>query len=246
MMKKIRCPRCGVINLEKFVTYPHCAGCGSMLPQSSEATDNLPVWRRPLGPVLWVTVIAGAVVGLVVAATMFEKAPAELGRVIVYGRAARTIKVDSNLVINLTFDVFNNLPTQNNEMLQDVRLRLSRGTLDKFEFISLSPPPDNFLRVGTGRYFQYHTLPRDTLLQLTLRPRQLGTHSISVGVYARDHQPALPYNVTVRVLPTIKQPQKSAKTSSPPYSINSHNEIKLANRLHHELSSQLNELDRIT
>jgi hypothetical protein len=205
MMKKIRCPRCGVINLEKFVTYPHCAGCGSMLPQLPEEAEHLPVWRRPLGPLLWVTAIAGAVVALVVAATMFERTPVEAGKLMVYGRAARNIRTDSELAIYLTLDPVDSEPTQQNETLKDVSLRLSREILENFEFVSLAPPPDSVLRSGTGRYLEYVSLPRDTQLELTLRPRQPGVHTISIAIYARDRDPAVPYNLTVRVTPATKR-----------------------------------------
>jgi hypothetical protein len=211
MMKKIRCPRCGVINLEKFVTYPHCAGCGSMLPQAAEATESLPIWRRPLGPLLWVSVIAGAVAGLVVAATMFEKEPVEVGRVVVYGRAARRMTVNDELTINLTLDAFNTGSMQEDDLLKDVSIRLSRATLEKFEFISVSPPPDVVMRSGTGRYLQYNAIPRETQIQLTIRPREPGTHSISIGVFARDHFPSVPYNVTVRVAPIEKHVEPASR-----------------------------------
>jgi hypothetical protein len=214
MMKKIRCPRCGVINLEKFVTYPHCAGCGSVLPEVTEAAEHLPIWRRPLGPLLWVTVIAGAVVALVVAATMFERPPVELGRVVVYGRAVRNLSLDRELTIYLALDTMDAMPTQQNEMLNDVSLRLSREILEKFEFVSIAPPPDNVLRAGTGRYLLYDALPRETQVELTLRPREVGIHTISISVFARDRDPAVPYNLTVRVAPSTKAP---ARSISPPH-----------------------------
>ena len=215
-MKKIRCPRCGVINLEKFVTYPHCAGCGSMLPQTSDTTEHLPVWRRPLGPVLWVTVIAGAVVGLVIAATMFERTPVEFDQVVIYGQAARNLTLGKEFVIYLTLDAFDSVAAQHNEVLKDVSLRLEQNTLEKFEFVSLDPSPDTVLRSGTGRYLRYNTLPRETPLQLTMRPRQTGIHSISIKVFALDHDPSAPYNTTVRVLPPDIQSVKSRKTSLRP------------------------------
>jgi len=213
MMKKIRCPRCGVINLEKFVTFPHCAGCGSILPQVAEVAEALPVWRRPLGPLLWVSVLAGAVAGLVVTATMFESAPVEPGPVLVYGRAARNLYMGNELTISLTLDTSDGIPGHENDELKDVSLRLSRDTLEKFDFVSLSPSPDTVLRSGTGRYLQYSSLSRDTQMELTLRPREVGTHAIVVNIYALDHTPSAPYSFTVRVSP----PEPRVAPPLPPF-----------------------------
>jgi len=58
-VKKIVCPRCGAVNLEKFVTFPHCAGCSALLPLwgDAPARAGASLLRRPLRVGFWMSLV---------------------------------------------------------------------------------------------------------------------------------------------------------------------------------------------
>lgn len=186
-MKKVRCPNCAVINLDKFVTFPYCAGCGALLPQPSSA-GAVPLWRRPLKPFLWVSAVGLAAAGLVAATTSFHSAPVEPGHIIIYGQAARVTQVGHLLSLRLTVDTIES-PTSRDQRLHDVKLRLSGAWLRQFRFVELKPPPDAVSLGGSGRYYHYHTLARNTPLDLTVRALQPGRHRLKAGIYAEQEYP---------------------------------------------------------
>lgn len=201
-MKKIRCPQCAVINLEKFVTFPYCAGCGALLPQAPAAGTPVTLWRRPLGPLLWVTAIGCAVGGLVAVSTSFNRTSPEPGHIIIYGQAPQSTPLHGLLTLRLTVDTIES-PTARDKMLLDVKLRLTDQWLHQFRFVSLLPPPDAVTSRGSGHYYHYKSLARDTPLKLTLRALQPGAHRLKAVIYAQQQYPGN-FRALIKVTPARK------------------------------------------
>ena len=201
-MQKIRCPRCGVVNLEKFVTYPQCAGCGSTLPSPRESP--LPFWRRPLGASLWVSVIGIAMVGIVIATSFLSSPPENEAQLVIYGNMPQRVQLQQTVIINLTIDAVGESSSQQRALLQNVKVRLPRTLFKKFAFVSLEPKPDTITSTTDGRYFQYDFLPRETTLKLRLYARSIGQQRARAAVYADDHSPGL-YAFSIFVVPSIQK-----------------------------------------
>jgi len=188
-MQKIRCPRCGVVNLEKFVTFPQCVGCGSTLPVPSASPT--PFWRRPLGAFLWVSVIGVALIGLVIAASFLSTPVENEAQLIVYGSAPRRVKVQQTVVVKMTIDGVRENRLQQRAPLQNVKLRLPRTLFNKFAFVSLDPKPDVVSTTAGGRYFHYNSLPRQTTLKLRLYARSGGQHRAQAAIYSDTYLPGV-------------------------------------------------------
>lgn len=185
-MQKIRCPRCGVVNLEKFLTYPQCAGCGSTLPAP---TASEPYWRRPLGALLWVPLIGVAIAGLVAAASFLISPEENNARVVIYGNASRRVAVNQTVIVTMTLDTIGETRLQRRSPLQNVKLRLPQTLFEDFAFVSLEPRPDETLQTAGGRFLQYRELPRETMLRLRLYALHTGRHRVRTDFYADDHAP---------------------------------------------------------
>lgn len=198
-MQKLRCPRCGVINLEKFVTYPQCAGCGSTLPQPVEL--RVAFWRRRMSSWMWMALVGGALTGLLIAVSLLQ-APVETNEaVILYGHAARRGAVGDTVVLTLTADA---IPSRRNETLRDVRLRLPLEIFQTLRLISISPQPDEMTISGSSRYFSYRFLPRETNISLRLRAVAPGSQRFRATLYAAEHLPA-DWNIKIVLQPSVRQ-----------------------------------------
>lgn len=201
-MQKIRCPRCGVVNLEKFLSYPHCAGCGSTLP-TPDAAPTL-FWKRSFGAWLWVPLIGGALIALVGAASFLAPSSSDESRLLVYGNAVRRINVEQTVVLSMTLDAIAQSRSQRRTDLQNVKLRLPQALFADFAFVSLDPSPDETFQTNGGRYFQYTSLPRETTLQLRLYARHPGRRRVRVDFYADEHAPSF-FGCTVLIAPAKKE-----------------------------------------
>lgn len=196
-MQKIRCPRCGVVNLEKFLTYPQCAGCGSTLPAPKPAA---PYWKRPLGALLWVPLVGAVFAGLVTATSLLISPEENNARVIIYGNASRRVAVNQTVVVTMTLDTVAETRLQRRAPLQNVKLRLPQTLFENFAFVSLEPRPDETLKTPGGRFLQYRELPRETMLRLRLYALNPGRHRVRADFYADDHAPGT-FAFTVVVAP---------------------------------------------
>ena len=203
-MKKVRCPQCAVINLDKFVTYPHCAGCGALLPQIETSADAVSAWRRPLGPLLWATIVGCAAIGLIAAAVLLVPQPAESGKLIVYAQTQRITQVGNTLVVRLTIDSIGDTAARDDPALHGIKFRVPQEFFNKFALVSLEPRPDEVTNFGKGRYFYYGSLPRETQLRFTLRALQAGRHRLTTTIYAQQQLPT-DYLATIRVLGNLKK-----------------------------------------
>lgn len=197
-MQKIRCPRCGVVNLEKFLTFPQCAGCGSTLPE--QATRPIAFWRRPLGALWWVLLIGAAVTGLAAVSSIFTFTDEDEARLLVYGNASRHISLRQTVVVTMTLDAVAETRRLRRAPLQNVKLRLPRAIFEEFALVSLEPIPDRVSTMAGGRYFEYETLPRETDLYLRLYSLEPGRFRIRSDFYADEHAPVA-FSFTVLVEP---------------------------------------------
>lgn len=200
-MKKIRCPQCSVINLERFITYPHCAGCGTLLANEEvhAKVEKVPTMRQPLKPVLWATLFAIAVVavGLFLARAM-TIAAATPGQLVIYGRMTRVTGMGKMITADLTVDATGNDVARRDAELTGVKLRISERFFNDFKYMGLEPKPDRQMSSGSGRYYYYSHLPLNTRLQLKVQPLHAGQFLFESSVYA-DEQYAGDFNAVINV-----------------------------------------------
>lgn len=189
-MNKIVCERCGLVNLEKFVTFPHCAACGARLPQAPRAP--LLWWRRPVRAPLWAGVIglcctALGALGLVIT---HETRRLEEKILVVYTTLPRQMDLGQNAIVQLLLDTVESDSRASTRPFEAVRLRVSRQTFRDFQMISISPPPSSRSMAGSGRYYMWQQLPRAQPIRLLVRPRQSGPQRrLHLMLFVRDFTP---------------------------------------------------------
>lgn len=198
-MKKIRCPKCSVINLEGFVTYPNCAGCGAPLPHAE--TEGASFYKRQVGPVAWATVLGVAIMGLIfVAAKAFEKPVRTPPRVVLMGRVPHDVRTGDVFSVTLRIDAIDSETPAGTEPLHDVRLRIPTELLQRFAFISLMPAPDSTANLGSGRYFVYNNMNRGSELQVKMRALRVGPQPFLLSVRELN-QTSATYKTQIDVAP---------------------------------------------
>jgi len=162
-MRKIPCPRCGTINLEKFVTFPHCANCGILLPAQSTSAQLQRAAPRLIKPLLGMAVLAGATLCLVVAAALFEATPQDSGQIVIYGQLSRAARVGDLVSAQFTVDTMDAPASQMNNTLSEVKVRVPREFFDAFDSVALDPAPDEVTGRGSGRYFLCYAAARNAV-----------------------------------------------------------------------------------
>lgn len=189
LMNKIVCGVCGLVNLDKFVTYPHCAGCGAHLPQMTPQAVG--VWRRPVRAPMWATVIGLCCVALGVLgfAVTRETRRVEEKPLVVYVGVPRRMSLGQNAIVRLQLDTVEGDSGASSAPFGAVRLRLPGQTFRDFQVLSISPPPTSRSIAGSGRYFGWDELRLDQPIRLLLRPRRDGELRLSLMLFARDFSP---------------------------------------------------------
>lgn len=208
-MQKIRCPRCGVVNLEKYLTFPQCAGCGSTLPVPKSSKPSF--FRRELHAILWVLGIGGVAAALILAFDYLSTPSESNARLFIYGSASRQVALQQTVVVTMTLDAVAETRAQRRQPLQNVKMRLPRTLGNAFAFVSLDPPPDEILITNGGRYLNYDSLPRETVLRLRLFALKPGRHRVRSDFYADDYGPGA-FTFSVYVAP---RPVEQAKPNLP-------------------------------
>lgn len=201
-MRKIRCPHCAVVNLEKFVTFPHCAGCGALLTKEATPRRAWTAWRRPLGPILWATVLCFAAAAAVGAALMLRR-PATMGQMMVYGQAMRTVPVNGNLQLSLALDAIGGSAPEGSP-LKNIEVRFDKSFLRSFQVVKISPMAQGESNRGSGHYFRFSQMAREAPIQFQFKARQPGRFKLKARVTA-DAQVATDYSATVTVKPNDKK-----------------------------------------
>lgn len=168
-MKKVVCARCGLVNLDKFVSFPHCAACGALLPQEAPPKWRA-IWRRPVRPLYWMLAVGSglAMLGLAIASIAREARVSGSKPLLVYTQIPRDINSGQNVTAQFTLDSALENP---DAKFERVSLRISPETQRDFLIIAIKPPATSSEMRGLGRYYLWDELPRNTALQLTLRPR---------------------------------------------------------------------------
>lgn len=198
-MKKVVCPACGLVNLEKFVTFPHCAACGALL--SSDFSERAPIWKRPVNALLWATILGLCCAGLGVAGILAarETRRSEEKSLIVYVQTPRHLSVGQSGQLLVALDSVETATATAREF-DDLQLRFPLALLQDFAPISISPRPRRQIARGQGMYLEFGHIERDQPLSLTLRPRRAGTQRFTLSLLARDFAP-FEWRGTFRVSP---------------------------------------------
>jgi hypothetical protein len=197
-VKKIVCPRCGTINLEKFVTFPNCAGCNALLPSAKDVPHD-PFWRRRVSGWIWAGLLGGAGLGVLAGVVFyFQASSAEFGQLLVYGQAPRRVTLQQTFTCQLTLDTLSASKALSSRHLRNVRLRLPHKMDGAFDVFSVAPPPDDVTISGIGRYYHFENLPLDSIIKISLRSRLLGRQRLAITIHADAHLSAR-YQTTIDV-----------------------------------------------
>jgi hypothetical protein len=194
-VKKIECPRCGTVNLEKFLTFPHCAGCSALLPDR-RALARESVWRRPVGAGLWMSLVGLALAG-VVALSFSSREPGEPRQMRVFGQFPRRAALGDELMCRLELDS-TRVDGSNSGDLRGVSWQLARSAERYWVVVGVSPTPDASERRAGRVVWVYHQWPADERWSVRLRPRASGQLPLAVIAKAQDHYPA-PWRGTLSV-----------------------------------------------
>ena len=187
-MKKIVCPSCGKVNFEAFVTYPHCAECGALLP---DAVETLPksFWRRPVGTLWWISLLGAAAVAVAISVTLLGHADVEQDQLLVYGNLQRHMHVGSQTVMQLTLDTVSEGNVLRKPSLKNVEMRIPSELLKNWTLVSIEPTPKSTFRRGNGDYYQLGNLDVNTNIFLTWRAHKTGEYRFTLNFFADDHDP---------------------------------------------------------
>ena len=168
-MKKVVCARCGLVNLDKFVSFPHCAACGALLPQQKPPKWRT-LWRQPVKPLYWMLAVGSglALLGLAIASIARETRAIGDKPLLVYAQIPRDVAPGQTVTAQFTLDS----PLENpDDNFERVSLRLNRETQRDFSVQAVQPTPTAIERRGRGYYYLWDALPRNTAIKLALLPR---------------------------------------------------------------------------
>jgi hypothetical protein len=184
-MKKVVCPACGLVNLEKFVTFPHCAACGALILDAP--AERASFWKRPVNAVLWALILGLCCAGLGVAGilTARETRRLETKTLVVYTQTPRRLRVGRVAQLRLGLDSVEE-GAITDRTFQNLQLRLPLSMLKNFAIVSISPAPQTKIERGNSIYFNFGAVQRDQPLFIALRPRRAGLHRIAFSLFARD------------------------------------------------------------
>lgn len=184
--RKITCAACGLVNLDRFLSFPFCAACGARLPEIA-APRWLEVWKKPVPTFLWAMTVGS---GILVLATLtfgivLEKRVPTLKRLSVATQISPPLTLDSLLTVRLSPEPVEDV---GKAPLRNVELRLNDQLHRNFELVSLTPPPQSRHTQGSGFYFFWPQLPTGQTLILRFKPKRVGRFPIRVAVYAEGYE----------------------------------------------------------
>jgi hypothetical protein len=186
-VKKVVCPSCGLVNLEKFVTFPFCAACGGHLPEK-EPSKLWSILSQPVKPAYWVlsvgfglAILAVSAIGIVV-----ETRDRSDKSLLIYAQIPRRVSEDGLIYSSFTLDSIEEYPAST---FSDVRLRFTQETLKRFEVVAFVPPPIKRENYGSAKYYFWPKLKRSEAVKIVLAPKTTGELPFRYMVYARGHIP---------------------------------------------------------
>ena len=177
-MKKVRCPRCLVVNLERFVTFPYCAGCGARLPVGESEAAPHPAWRRPLGVLLWTSLFSVTLLGLFVAVRVFEVPLSRAPDVSATGSAPRRVVVGEAFALRLNVEAAEG--TKRDATLRAMQLRVLQSSLKDLIVLEIQPQPNAIVDRGRARYYEYTSFSAGDAVTLKMRATQSGHRSLQI------------------------------------------------------------------
>jgi len=183
-MKKVVCTACGLVNLERFVTYPNCAGCGARLPERALQS----FWRRRLGVFWWASIVVIVLVVLVTSLITMTRDTNhhDDAQLLVYVQVPHSVVQGGTIATQFHIDT---VQDSGPSTFEDVRLRLSKEVLNNFSVLSVEPPPGSVFNTNGGRYYVFGELLEETPMRLVLRARRAGEMRFNAQVYVRDFYP---------------------------------------------------------
>lgn len=185
-MRKIRCPRCAVINMEGFTTFPYCAACGTHLPETTTEESRL-LWRRPLSATLWATVVGLGILAVALSATrFFDSRPAADADIVLHGRAPRNAPVGAVVTVRLMLDQTETVTARRTTAAAPFTLRVPANVFRAFRLQSIRPAPQRRDQRGNAYYFYYTSLSPDAVIQVRLVPLRPGAHQFVARVFGRS------------------------------------------------------------
>lgn len=189
-MKKVRCPRCYVVNLERFVTFPYCAGCGARLPTGDGEAAAHSAWRRPLGVALWTSLFGVTLLALFAAVRVFEVPLSRTPDVSATGSAPHRVVVGDEFALRLNIEAAEG--TKRNQKLRAMQLRVLQSSLEDLTLLEIQPPPDAIVDRGNARYLEYSTFSADHTVNLRLRATQPGHRSLQIQFLVENQLQSAP------------------------------------------------------
>lgn len=187
-MKKIVCPSCGKVNFEAFVTFPHCAECGALLPDVKEPAPKS-LWRRPVGTLWWISLLGVAAVAVAISVTLLGSNEVEQDQLLIYGTMQRHLHVGSQTVMKLTLDTVSEGNVLRKPSIHNVELRIPSELLKSWTLVSIEPSPKSTFRRGNGDYYELGNIEVNTVIFLTWRARKAGDYRFLLDLFADDHEP---------------------------------------------------------
>lgn len=212
-MKKVVCARCGLVNLDKFVSFPHCAACGTLLKQEVPSKWRN-FWRRPVRPLYWMLAVGSglAALGLGIASIARETRAIGDKPLLVYTQIPRDFAPGQTITVQFTLDSALENP---DDYFERVSLRLNQQTQRDFLGITVQPTPVTIETRGRGRYYLWDKLPRNTALKLALKPRpqSRGVLQIHATLWAAQYQQ---FEVRASIAKAATKPGTGAKPALAP------------------------------
>ena len=183
---RFTCASCGLVNLDRFLSFPFCAACGARLPEN-QTPRLLEKMRRPV-PTLWWALTVGS--GILTLATLafgilLEKRGPDIGRLTVAAQIPHKAHFNQVFQVKLGAE-----PVENDKpaSFKNLNLRLSETLKRDFEIVALTPAPQSRQTQGSGVYYFWPKLRVGQSLTMRLKPKKIGRFSIQFGVYAQNYE----------------------------------------------------------
>jgi hypothetical protein len=187
-----------VINLEGFVTYPYCAGCGSKLPEEQVA-EHVPFWRTPVRSGVWASVVGVALLGTILASAkvLTTTAPDDM-QIVLIGTTQQFVTAGEPFTVDMRIEAMGDTRLEGGTPLRKVRLRFPLKDTKRFEVLEVLPTPDDTYLSGRARYFEWKTLRQGETVSLRLRALRLNKQVLNLNIYA-DNGTHDDLNLNIRV-----------------------------------------------
>ncbi len=125
--------------------------------------------------------------------------PAVMGQMVVYGQTMRDVEVNGIVRLSLTMDSIGG-SARESSLLKAVTVRFDKHFLQDFALLSITPPALSKTTSGSGQYFVFAPLPRETPIAFQFKALRAGRHKMEARVTANLQLPN-DYVATIIVAP---------------------------------------------